>query len=68
MAFCGGGDANQGVTNTAVLINSAAVDMTKAVILMGAPTYVYGLSYDVGTCKAGGVSHFTFLPVFGWIC
>lgn len=62
MAFCGGGDANQGVTNTAVLINSAAVDMIKAVILMGAPTYVYGSSYDVGTCKAGGVSDFTPSP------
>lgn len=56
MAFCGGGDPNQGITDTAVLINSAAVNMIKAVILMGTPTYVYGLSYDVGTCTAGGVS------------
>lgn len=58
-AFCGGGDPNQGVTNTAVLISSGAVAQIKAVILMGTPTYVYGLSYDVGTCKAGGVSSYS---------
>ncbi|KUI55711.1 Acetylxylan esterase 2 [Cytospora mali] len=54
VALCGGGDPNQGYTNTAVQISSGAVNQVKAAILMGAPTYVYGLSYDVGTCKAGG--------------
>ena len=56
VALCGGGDPNQGYTNTAVQISSGAVTQVKAAILMGAPTYVYGLSYDVGTCQAGGVS------------
>lgn len=55
VSFCGGGDPNQGVTNTAVLMSAGAVNQIKAVILQGAPTYVYGLSYDVGTCRAGGV-------------
>lgn len=57
VALCGGGDPNQGYTNTAVQLSAGAVGQVKAAILMGAPTYVYGLSYDVGTCKAGGVSH-----------
>ncbi|ROW01370.1 hypothetical protein VMCG_05861 [Cytospora schulzeri] len=54
VALCGGGDPNQGYTNTAVQISSGAVNQVKAAILMGAPTYVYGLSYDVGTCRSGG--------------
>ncbi|KAI3402006.1 hypothetical protein diail_3980, partial [Diaporthe ilicicola] len=54
--LCGGGDPNQGYTNTAVQFSAGAVGQIKAAILMGAPTYVYGLSYDVGTCRAGGVS------------
>lgn len=37
--------------------SAGAVGQVKAAILMGAPTYVYGLSYGVGTCRAGGVSH-----------
>lgn len=57
MALCGGGDPNQGYTNTAVQFSAGAVGQVKAAILMGAPTYVYGLSYGVGTCRAGGVSH-----------
>lgn len=56
VALCGGGDPNQGYTNTAVQFSAGAVGQVKAAILMGAPTYVYGLSYDVGTCRAGGVS------------
>ena len=55
-ALCGGGDPNQGYTNTAVLINSSALSQVKAAILMGDPLYVAGLPYDVGTCAAGGVS------------
>lgn len=57
VAFCGGGDPNQGYTNTAVQFSAGAVGQVKAAILMGAPTYQYGLSYGVGTCRAGGVSH-----------
>lgn len=53
-AFCGGGDPNQGLTSTAIPISSGAINQIKAVILQGTPTYVYGLSYDVGTCRAGG--------------
>jgi acetylxylan esterase len=30
--------------------------MIKAAIFMGDPRYIYGLSYDVGTCTAHGVS------------
>ncbi|CEJ62786.1 Putative Acetylxylan esterase 2 [Penicillium brasilianum] len=53
-ALCGGGDPNQGYTNTAVQLSSAAVNMVKAAIFMGDPMFRAGLSYDVGTCAAGG--------------
>ncbi|KAF7914137.1 uncharacterized protein EAF01_000543 [Botrytis porri] len=53
-AFCGGGDANNGLTNTAIPIQASAVNMIKAAIFMGNPRYIYGLSYEVGTCKAQG--------------
>ncbi|ESZ91750.1 putative acetyl xylan esterase (Axe1) [Sclerotinia borealis F-4128] len=53
-AFCGGGDANEGLTNTAIPIKASAVNMIKAAIFMGNPRYVYGLSYEVGTCRAQG--------------
>ncbi|KAJ5682767.1 Acetylxylan esterase At 0.90 angstrom resolution [Penicillium macrosclerotiorum] len=53
-ALCGGGDPNQGYTNTAVLLSSSAVNMVKAAIFMGDPMFRAGLSYDVGTCTAGG--------------
>ena len=56
VALCGGGDPNQGYTNTAVQISAAAVNQVRAAILQGAPTFVAGLSYNVGTCAAGGVS------------
>lgn len=56
-AFCGGGDTNEGLTNTGIPIQAAAVNMIKAAILMGNPRYIYGLSYEVGTCRAQGVSH-----------
>lgn len=55
-AFCGGGDANEGLSNTAVEIQASAVNMIKAAIFMGDPRYIYGLPYDVGTCTAQGVS------------
>lgn len=55
-AFCGGGDANNGLTSTAIPIQASAVNMIKAAIFMGNPRYIYGLSYEVGTCRAQGVS------------
>ncbi|CAI7577315.1 unnamed protein product [Penicillium crustosum] len=53
-ALCGGGVPKQGYTNTAVQLSTSAVNMVKAAIFMGDPLYVAGLSYDVGTCAAGG--------------
>jgi acetylxylan esterase len=46
-ALCGG--AGQQLTGK-------ALDAVKAAILMGDPHNVAGLPYNVGTCKAGGVS------------
>jgi hypothetical protein len=56
-SFCGGGDLNEGYTNTAVPLSASAVNMIKAAIFMGDPRYRYGFTYDVGTCTAYGVSH-----------
>lgn len=55
-ALCGGGDTAEGVTSTAVPLSTSAVSMIKAAIFMGDPRYVAGLSYEVGTCTASGVS------------
>ncbi|KAL5346099.1 hypothetical protein V496_06653 [Pseudogymnoascus sp. VKM F-4515 (FW-2607)] len=52
--LCGGGNPNQGYTDTAVLFSASAVTQIKAAILMGDPQYVAGLPYNVGTCAAGG--------------
>ena len=52
---CGGGDPNQGYRNTAVPLSSSAIQMVKAAILMGDPLFHWGLPYEVGTCRAGGV-------------
>jgi len=52
-----GGDTAEGITSTAVPLSSAAVSQIKAAIFMGDPRFVAGLSYEVGTCKAGGVSN-----------
>lgn len=60
-ALCGGGDTAEGVTSTTVPLSSAAVSQIKAAIFMGDPRFVSGLSYEVGTCKAGGVSSSTRL-------
>lgn len=54
-ALCGGGIPNQGYTDTSVLLSSSAVNMVKAAIFMGDPLFRAGLSYNVGTCSAGGV-------------
>lgn len=53
-ALCGGGIPNQGYTDTSVLLSSSAVNMVKAAIFMGDPLFRAGLSYNVGTCSAGG--------------
>ena len=37
-------------------LSTAALAMTKAVILMGDPRHIVGLPYNVGTCQASGVS------------
>ncbi|EEA21535.1 carbohydrate esterase [Talaromyces marneffei ATCC 18224] len=54
VALCGGGDSNQGYTNTAVQLSASAVTMVKAAIFMGDPLFRAGLPYEVGTCTAGG--------------
>jgi hypothetical protein len=56
-AFCGGGDTNIGLSSSAIPIQASAVSMIKAAIFMGDPRYIKGLSYNVGTCAAQGVSH-----------
>ncbi|KAB5566761.1 acetylxylan esterase precursor [Coniochaeta sp. 2T2.1] len=53
-ALCGGGDSGAGITNTAVPLTAAAVNMVKAAIFMGDPRYVKGLPYNVGTCQTQG--------------
>jgi acetylxylan esterase len=54
-ALCGGGDPDEGISNMAVPLSASAVNMIKAAIFMGDPRYISGLSYEVGTCRAGGV-------------
>jgi hypothetical protein len=61
-ALCGGGVPNQGFTNTAVPLTSSAVNQIKAAIFMGDPLFRAGLSYDTGTCSAGGVSLSCYSP------
>ncbi|KAH6844517.1 carbohydrate esterase family 5 protein [Chaetomium sp. MPI-CAGE-AT-0009] len=53
-AVCGGPDSGSGITSTTPPISAAALNQIKAVILMGSPRYVAGLSYNVGTCSAQG--------------
>jgi len=47
-ALCGGAGST---------LSGSALQAVKAAILMGDPRYVAGLSYNVGTCQAQGVSH-----------
>ncbi|KAF3928432.1 hypothetical protein ABW20_dc0100843 [Dactylellina cionopaga] len=63
-AFCGGGDTNIGLTNTATPINAAALNQIKAVILMGDPRFTAGAPYNVGSCTAHG---FAPRPA-GYVC
>ncbi|KFY08537.1 hypothetical protein V492_06141 [Pseudogymnoascus sp. VKM F-4246] len=53
-AFCGGGDTNEGISDTSIPIQASAVNMIKAAIFMGDPRHIPGLSYNVGTCQASG--------------
>ncbi|KAF8175577.1 cutinase-domain-containing protein [Pholiota molesta] len=53
-AYCGGGDTNEGLTNTAIPISAAAQKKIAAAIFMGDPRHIPGLSYNVGTCQASG--------------
>ncbi|KAK4119809.1 carbohydrate-binding module family 1 protein [Parathielavia appendiculata] len=53
-AVCGGPDSGSGITSTTPPISAAALNQIRAVILMGSPRYVAGLSYNVGTCTAQG--------------
>ncbi|KAF9052082.1 putative acetylxylan esterase precursor [Panaeolus papilionaceus] len=53
-AFCGGGDSNEGISDTSIPIQASAVNMIKAAIFMGDPRHIPGLSYNVGTCNANG--------------
>ncbi len=55
-AVCGGPDTGSGITSTTPPISASALNMVKAAILMGSPRYVAGLTYNVGTCTAQGVS------------
>lgn len=55
-AFCGGGDTNEGLTSTAIPIQTSAMNKIAAAIFMGDPRHIPGLSYNVGTCEADGVS------------
>jgi len=45
-ALCGGAGAT---------LSGTALAAVKAAIFMGDPRYQYGLAYNVGTCRAGGV-------------
>ncbi|KAL0945273.1 hypothetical protein HGRIS_000784 [Hohenbuehelia grisea] len=53
-AYCGGGDTNEGLGNTAIPISTAAQAKIAAAIFMGDPRHIVGLSYNVGTCQASG--------------
>jgi acetylxylan esterase len=59
-AYCGGGDSNEGISDTSIPISAAAQKQIKAAIFMGDPRYIAGLPYNVGTCTAHGVSLMSF--------
>jgi acetylxylan esterase len=54
-AFCGGPDGSS-MGNVAAPMPAAVGQKVAALIWMGDPRFVPGLSYNVGTAKAGGVS------------
>lgn len=51
-ALCGGGDPNQGISSTCSI---ASYNIATA-IFQGDPRFQAGAPYNVGTCRAGGVS------------
>ncbi|KAF8148705.1 putative acetyl xylan esterase [Crassisporium funariophilum] len=53
-AFCGGGDTNEGLSDTSIPIQASAISKIAAAIFMGDPRHIPGLSYNVGTCNANG--------------
>ncbi|KZW02447.1 carbohydrate esterase family 5 protein [Exidia glandulosa HHB12029] len=53
-AYCGGGDTNEGLSDTSIPISAAAQKQVKAAIFMGDPRHIPGLSFNVGTCQASG--------------
>ncbi|KAM3421898.1 Acetylxylan esterase 2 [Cercospora zeina] len=54
-ALCGGGDPNQGITDTKVLVSSSAASAIKAVIWGGNPRNSPAeKSFHVGSCTAQG--------------
>ncbi|PGH17892.1 hypothetical protein AJ79_00791 [Helicocarpus griseus UAMH5409] len=55
-ANCGGGDPNQGYTETEPLVIGTVQDQVKAIILMGDPRFTPGESFNVGSATAGGFS------------
>ncbi|KAF5563748.1 acetylxylan esterase precursor [Fusarium phyllophilum] len=52
--ICGGPDSGAGISDSSVPLSASAVEQVKAVIMLGDPRFVSGLSYGVGTCTAGG--------------
>ncbi|RDW80912.1 acetylxylan esterase [Coleophoma crateriformis] len=53
-AMCGGGDTNQGITDTSTPISTSVASLVKAMIWMGNPRNIPGASYSVGTATADG--------------
>lgn len=53
-ALCGGGDTNEGYSNTAVTLSASAVKQVAAAIFAGDPRHIPGLPYNVGSCQASG--------------
>ncbi|KAI1338519.1 cutinase, partial [Xylariaceae sp. FL0016] len=58
-AFCGGPDGAS-LNSTQATVSAGVKEMTAAIILMGNPRHVNGLSFNVGNATAGGVSSFFF--------
>ncbi|KAL9110050.1 MAG: hypothetical protein Q9227_005389 [Pyrenula ochraceoflavens] len=52
-AFCGGGDTNEGYSNTAIPIQASAINQIKAAIFAGDPRHIPGLSYNFAPRPAG---------------
>jgi acetylxylan esterase len=55
-AVCGGGDPNQGISDTNPSVSSDVGAQIKAMILMGNPRHDSSAPYSVGTATAPGVS------------